>query len=263
MAVRKIIRIDEDKCDGCGLCVPACPEGALRIVAGKAKLVSEIYCDGLGACLGECPQDAITIEEREAVPFDQEAVKKHLAGIQTVERKRTEHHSQPDVRSQAGCPGTMFRTFGENKVHTKGSVVEKSGGSSSRLTNWPIQLHLVPINAPYFNEADLLIAADCVPFSYPGFHENFLAGRTLLIGCPKLDDVNAYFEKLVEIFRQNDIRSVAVAYMEVPCCFGLLRMVEIALQKAGKNVPLSTVKIGLRGDIKENQMTPAVREEVG
>ncbi len=217
MATRKIVRIDEEKCDGCGLCVPACPEGAIQIIDGKARLVSETYCDGLGACLGHCPRDAITIEEQEAEPFDEEAVKGHLEVQHPVE---------------AGCPSTQVLQF-EN---------------SSQLSQWPIQLTLVPPKAPYLSNAELLVAADCTAFAYPHFHQELLKGKTILIGCPKLDDVQFHVEKLTQIFRENNIASVTVAHMEVPCCFGLTYIVKEALSQAGKDIPVEDVTISIKGE---------------
>ena len=208
MAVRNVVSIDEEKCDGCGECVPACAEGAIQIVDGKARLISETYCDGLGACLGECPQDAITIEEREAEEFDEDAVRRHL----------------------------------EKESAAAAEVV-------SRLGNWPVQIQLLPAKAPYFEGASLLIAADCVPFAYADFHSEFLEGKTLLIGCTKLDSAEFYRKKLAQIFIQNDIKSIDVVYMEVPCCFGLVHLVHESIKESGKDIPLTLIKVGIRGDI--------------
>ncbi|UCD16424.1 MAG: 4Fe-4S binding protein [Candidatus Zixiibacteriota bacterium] len=250
MPIRKVIRIDDDKCDGCGLCVPACAEGAIQIVNGKARLVSETYCDGLGNCLGECPQGAITIEEREAPAFDPDAVKRHL------EDKKTEPGIQslpvaPDSPQPfRGCPGAMARELRPNRAASE-PVTSGSVPTSPQLGNWPIQLHLVPTYAPYFENARLLIAADCAPFAMPDFHSSMLAGRILLIGCPKLDDTERYLQKLTAIFSHNEILSVELAFMEVPCCYGLVRLVQIALKDSGKDIPLSLVKIGIRGEVLE------------
>jgi Fe-S-cluster-containing hydrogenase component 2 len=228
---RKLVRIDEDKCDGCGLCVPACPEGAIQIIDGKARLVSEIYCDGLGACLGHCPKDAITIEEREAEPFDEEAVKTHL-----------EAHRH----AAAACPSAQVMQF-EKPAATE-PVTSEQVPAKSELAQWPIQLTLVPPQAPYLNNADLLVAADCIPFAYPNFHQDLLKGKTILIGCPKLDDVQFYIEKLAQIFSHNNIASVTVAHMEVPCCFGLTYIVKEALSSAGKDIPLEDITISIKGE---------------
>ena len=243
MPVREIVRIDEEKCDGCGQCVPACAEGAIQIVDGKARLVSEMFCDGLGACLGECPNDAITIEQRDAHEFDEEAAKRHV-----------EVSGDPAGAADAApasCPGSAA------KVIERCELVERAGepgGPSkmpSRLGNWPVQLQLVPPEAPYFDGAHLLIAADCVPFAFADFHDALLADRTLIIGCPKLDNAGFYRKKLAQIFIRNDIRAVDVAYMEVPCCFGLVHLVHESLKESGKKIPLTLVKVGIRGDVIE------------
>ena len=247
---RKVVRIDEEKCDGCGLCVPSCAEGAIRVVDGKARLVSETYCDGLGACLGECPQGAITIEEREADVFDEGAVKEYLV-------KRQEEIPAPPAAPPPefrGCPGSLARMLGGNdtareKTET-GAATEQL---SSRLRNWPVQLKLAPLSAPYFQGAKLLVSADCAAYSYADFHRGFMEDRTVLIGCPKLDDVELYLNKLRAIFAGNDIRSVEVLYMEVPCCGGLVQLVRRALEESGKSVPLRLVRIGIRGDILEER----------
>jgi len=240
MATRKIVRIDEEKCDGCGLCIPNCVEGALQIDNGKAKLISEKFCDGLGACLGHCPQDAIVIIEREAQDFDEKAVEVHLD-------KKHETQPQPVF---AGCPSSRTMHF---KVPDSRMEADSAIPSVSMLSQWPVQLRLVPVNAPYFQNADLLIVADCVPFAYSNFHQDFLKGKALVVGCPKLDDIQYYKEKLSEIFKTNSIKSVTVPYMEVPCCFGLVKATEDAIAASGKKIPLKKVKIGIRGDIKNEE----------
>lgn len=246
MPVRKIITIDEEKCDGCGLCVPACAEGAIRIIDGKARLVSETYCDGLGACLGECPQEAITIEERPADNFDPEAVKKHLdTNKATVSSELPMHSGQATFPA---CPGSAMHSLKPSAE----PVSEKFSPFSSRLANWPVQFNLVPPRAPYFDGADLLIAADCAPLAYPDFHRRFLDGKVALIGCPKLDDIGAYVEKLSAIFGGNDIKSIEVVFMEVPCCGGLIQLVHRARQNSGKEIPVRLTKIGIRGEIMES-----------
>ncbi len=269
MATRKIVTIDEDKCTGCGLCVPSCAEGAIQIVDGKAKLIGENLCDGLGACLGDCPEDAIRIEEREAEDFDEVAVQKHLEN-KKLARGESRRESQVPGRAEDGaaakpapafaCPGMALKDLrgGEPALASepKAAAAAAATEEPSRLQNWPIQLGLVPIAAPWFQDASLAIAADCVPFAYAGFHERFLAAqegenRPLLIGCPKLDDPAAYEEKLTQIFARNDILSVEVLYMEVPCCHGLVRIVENALAKSGKDIPLRLTQIGIRGGIRD------------
>jgi len=257
MAIRKVVKIDETKCNGCGACVPSCAEGAIQVVGGKARLVSDVYCDGLGACLGECPQGAISIEEREAVAFDEAKAHQHVARQKAAE--------QPP----AGCPGTMARTLRPAAVPHGGGCPgtlarqfqPKGGGccgaegepapAASELANWPLQLHLVPPTAPYLQGADLLFAADCVGFALPDFHARLLRGKQLVIACPKLDDTDAYLEKLTELFARSAVRSVEVAHMEVPCCFGLRRLVEMAIQRAGVDVPLTVTKVGIGGDVLE------------
>jgi Fe-S-cluster-containing hydrogenase component 2 len=214
-AVRKIVRIDEEKCNGCGLCMPSCHEGALQIINGKARLVSEIYCDGLGACLGECPQGAITIEERASEEFNEKAVKARF-------EKKEEKLTIPTIASK-----------------------------SSALAQWPIQLHLVNPKAPYFQDADLMVVADCVPFAYSNFHQDFLKEKSIVVGCPKLDDVEFYEEKLAEIFRQSKIKSITVVNMEVPCCYGLHYIVKKAMERSGKNIPIEQMIIGIKGERKQ------------
>jgi NAD-dependent dihydropyrimidine dehydrogenase PreA subunit len=237
MTTRKVVKIDEEKCTGCGLCIPNCAEGALQIIDGKARLVSEKFCDGLGACLGHCPEDAITVIEREAEDFDKKAVEVHL-------HKRTEAQHQPVF---TGCPSSRSMHFKVNETESGKEVI---GSSVSMLSHWPVQLKLVPINAPYFQDADFLVTADCVPFAYANFHQDFLKGKAVVVGCPKLDDVKYYKEKLAEIFKANSIKSITVPYMEVPCCFGLVKATEDAIAASGKNIPLKKIKIGIRGEIK-------------
>jgi len=236
MSKRKIVKIDEEKCTGCGLCIPNCAEGALQIVDGKARLVKEVYCDGLGACLGHCPEGAITIEERDAKAFDEKATEKH------VEKLKEKEKALP-----CGCPGTAVKMIKRQATSDKR---QGKRNTESELANWPVQLMLVPTQAPYLKDADLLIAADCTAFSYPDFHQDFLKGRVLLLGCPKLDAATIYEEKLAEIFKMNDIKSITVLHMEVPCCFGLIQIVNEALRLSGKKIPLKEVTIGIKGDVK-------------
>ncbi len=239
MVSRSLVRIREEKCTGCGLCILACAEGALKIVDGKVKLIDEQYCDGLGACIGECPEGAITIEEREAKQFDERAVEEHLRAKNKV---LTGHSVHPIHHS---CPSTQVVRL-ERK--TRKETVNTPEKRESMLSQWPVQLTLLPAKAPFFENADLLIAADCVPFAYANFHSDFLKDRTLVIGCPKLDDAEFYKEKLAEIFKRSDIRSVTVINMEVPCCFGLYRLVKEAVNSSGKDVLLKQETISINGE---------------
>ncbi len=240
--VRKIVEIDEEKCDGCGLCVPNCAEGAIEIIDGKARLVSETYCDGLGACLGHCPRDAIRIIERQADPFDEQAVEQRLKSIQ-----------QSGASSPAnGCPGASLQVFSPAAGSAQsgspaGAHSEAATSGKSALGQWPIQFHLVPPGAPFLAGSDLLLAADCVPFAYADFHTDLLPGRTLLVGCPKLDDVQSYVGKLAQIISTADLQSITVARMTVPCCGGLMWLVRTAMERAGKQVPVEEVIISIDG----------------
>jgi len=235
--IREIVKIDEEKCNGCGLCVPACAEGAIRIVDGKARLLADNLCDGLGACLGDCPMDAITIEKREADEFDEEAVEEHLA---------TGAGKEPVPSApQGGCPSARLMSFEKQEP-----AAGEAGPRPSALRQWPVQMHLVPPSAPFLKDADLLLAADCVPFAYADFHRDFLQDKALLIGCPKLDDGQAYLQKLTAILAGNDIKRLTVLHMEVPCCSGLIAIARQALAASGKDVPLETVRIGIQGERK-------------
>ncbi|HBM15854.1 MAG TPA: 4Fe-4S ferredoxin [Lentisphaeria bacterium] len=235
---RKIIEIDQDKCNGCGQCVSACHEGAIQLVNGKAKLVSDVYCDGLGACIGDCPVDAIRIIEREAEEFSEKAVKAR----NTKEAAHKNHSS-----SHSGCPGMAIRSFTKNEAVR--AVNSPRGEVPSELTQWPIQLKLVPVNAPFWENASVLIAADCSAFSMGAFHGKLLKGKKLVIACPKLDDTSNYVEKITAIIRENNLRDLTVIYMEVPCCRGLVAIVTEALSQSGKNIPLNLVKLSLDGNI--------------
>jgi len=249
MATRKIVKIDTEECNGCGLCIPNCAEGALQIVDGKAKLISERFCDGLGACLGHCPQDAITVIEREAEEFDEKAVELH----------HKKHGVKPEPKPQPvfnGCPSSKPMHF---RVSESGVESTSAAPSVSQLSHWPVQLKLVPINAPYFQDTDLLIVADCVPFAYPDFHQDFLKGKAVVVGCPKLDDIQFYKEKLTEIVKTNSIKSVTVSYMEFPCCFGLVKATEDAIKTSGKKIPLIKVKIGIRGKILPEEQVGTIQ----
>lgn len=272
MAAREIILIDEELCNGCGQCIPNCHEGALKLVDGKARLISDLFCDGLGACIGHCPLDAISIELREAVPYDEKEVMKTIVqkGPNTI-REHLQHlkdhnaidlmnlgiqyleenaYEVPEGFSQGeklacGCCADEVKSL---ETATFSIVKDKR---PSRLGTWPVQIHLVPPHAPFLNEADLVITADCVPFAYPEFHEDFLKGNVALVGCPKLDDTQAYFEKLTSIFEQNEFNSVTVVHMEVPCCFGLPRLVGAAVQASGKNINIRDITVTTSGGIKE------------
>lgn len=271
MAKRKIISIDEKKCNGCGLCVPNCPEGAIRIIEHKARLISDLFCDGLGACIGRCPQGAITIEEREAAAYDEDKVmanivkqgpnviKAHLEHLRerrelvylkqaadflkkkniNITLDEAAHHAPGGF----GCPGSRMMDFRKKTPQ----AVKGNLSVDSELGQWPVQLRLVPAHAPYFEDADLLIAADCVPFAYASFHQDLLKGKILLVGCPKLDDISLYQEKLRQIFTENNIKSVTCAHMEVPCCFGLLSAINEALKGSGKKIPFRDITISIKG----------------
>ena len=228
MGKRKIVRIDEQKCNGCGECIPNCREAAIQIINNKARLISDIFCDGLGACLGHCPQGAITIEEREAEAFD--------------ENKAMENRS---ANAPGGCPGARVMEF---KVKKGPGPKREIPVNESELANWPVQIMLVPPLAPYLDKAHLLIAADCVGFAYADFHQGLLKGRALLVGCPKLDDTRIYQEKFTQIFRQNDIKSVTHAHMEVPCCFALTGIIKEAISASGKDIPFQEAIISIKGE---------------
>ncbi len=254
MVQRKIVQIDEAKCDGCGLCVPSCAEGAIEIVDGKARLVADLYCDGLGACLGECPQGAITIVQREAEPFDEEAAQQQAAKLPRTSCPA----ASGGAPVQTACPGSMVRNLqldlGESPSSSATeSSTEASAASPTRceLANWPIQLHLVPPNAPFLRNADLLLVADCVPFALADFHKRLLRKRPVVVGCPKLDDASSYVEKLAGIVAASNIQSLTVIHMEVPCCTGLVRIAEEALRISGRSTPLEDVTISIRGKIIE------------
>jgi len=243
--IRKIVKIDEEKCNGCGLCVPSCHEGAIQIVNGKAKVVKESYCDGLGACLGECPQDAITLEEREAEVFDAAAAEaaKHVPAAPAPAPVHA-HAASP-----CGCPGSRAMAFAHKPAVA--AVAGKQAPVASELQQWPVQLQLVPVQAPYWADADLLIAADCVAVAFGDFQQRLLKNKKVIIACPKLDNTENYVDKLANIFMINSIKSVTVAFMEVPCCSALVRIVRAALEQSGKTLPLHLTRIGLEGGIEE------------
>jgi ferredoxin len=241
MTIRNIIHIDEEKCNGCGQCIVDCAEAALQIVNGKAKLIKEIYCDGLGACLGSCPTGALSIEQRESAQFDEEATEKHME--ETKKKKET----------FCGCPSTRSVDFAGNSV-TQQTTAE----TKPELTNWPVQLKLIATNAPYLNDADLLLAADCTAFSAVNFHSRFIKGKKLVIACPKLDDAQLYYEKLTEMFRTNSIKSITVIRMEVPCCGGLIYLTKESVKASGKDIPIKEIVIGIKGDILGEGKTPLI-----
>jgi len=277
MAKRKIIKIDETNCNGCGLCIPNCPEGAIQIIDGKARLISDLFCDGLGACIGHCPQGAITIEEREAQEYDERKVMEnivkqgenvirahllHLKGHNQkeylkqaldylkekglknyLEESITEEHKHHEISS--GCPGSKIMDFRQKERFKEEKATVKA---ESQLKTWPIQLMLVPPFAPYLNNADLLIAADCVPFAYADFHQDLLKDKVLLVGCPKLDDIKVYQEKINQTFKNNNINSITYAHMEVPCCFGLVSIIKQAISESGKDIPFKEVVISIKGE---------------
>ena len=233
---RRIIEIDENKCNGCGACAAACHEGAIAMVDGKARLMRDDYCDGLGDCLPTCPTGAITFVEREAAAYDEQAV---------MENKQRKMQNE-GITLPCGCPG-QSRNIQRQEAHT---VETPQAQQTSHLSQWPVQIKLVPVNAPYFDGARLLIAADCTAYAYAAFHERFIKGHITLVGCPKLDDVD-YSEKLTQIIRENDIKSVTVVRMEVPCCGGLELAAKKALQQSGKFIPWQVVTVTVDGRLVE------------
>lgn len=241
MAIRNIVKIDEEKCNGCGQCVSACAEGAIQIINGKARLVKDSYCDGLGACLGHCPQDAITVEKREAAEFDEEAAMAHVKAIANTP-PATETNDKPFV-----CPGSMMKTMNRPTCDSRSD--DTATENPSQLSHWPVQMMLVSPNAPYFKDADLLWAADCVPFAYADFHKRFLAGKSVIMGCPKLDDTQLYAEKLAEILTIGKPKSLTVLHMEVPCCSGMTRIAKEAIISSGAKIKFDDVTININGDI--------------
>jgi len=274
MPKRKIIKIDEEKCNGCGLCIPNCPEGAIQIINKKARLISDLFCDGLGACLGKCPQGAISIEEREATAYSERQVMENIVkqgkDVIAAHLKHLAEHNQEEYLREAvnflkekgiemkpentehlhhgGCPGMKMADL-RKKTHTQNP--NAANYTESQLNQWPIQLHLLNPDAPYFNDADLLFAADCVPFSYANFHNKFLKGKILIIFCPKLDNSNeVYVEKITRILKNKNIKSITLVHMEVPCCFGLVNIVQQGVAQSGKNIIIKDYTISLQGEIK-------------
>ncbi len=276
---RQIIEIDDKKCNGCGLCVPSCPEGALQVIDGKARLVSDLFCDGLGACIGECPEGAISVIEREAQPYDEAKVMENIikAGPNTIKAhlKHLKDHGQEKYYTQAvdilkqkcipmpeeetepacvseGCPGLKGQQIEQKTSPQKPS----SGEIRSELRQWPIQLHLLNPNAPYLENADLLISADCAPFAFASFHSQFIKDKIVINLCPKLDKgIDQYIDKLAQIFKTKNIRSIHIVRMEVPCCGGIEFIVKKALEKAGKTHPTARSIITIHGNIKEEEAT--------
>jgi len=286
MVKRNIIKIDEQKCNGCGACIPNCPEGALQVIDGKARLISDLFCDGLGACIGECPEGAIEVEEREAQKYDEAIVMGNIAkqGENTIAAhlKHLKDHNETGYYNEAlkyleknkipipaekikvseksccndeaaggSCPGSKIEYINEVKEADKPDAAESflKAKQESMLSQWPIQINLIPPQASFLENADLLIAADCVPFSYSNFHSDFLKGKILMIGCPKFDDKQSYLEKLTEIFNIHNIKSVTVVHMEVPCCFALPNLVKQAIASSGKIIPFAQVNISIKGKI--------------
>jgi len=273
MTKRKIISIDEERCNGCGLCIPNCPEGALQMIDGKARLISDLFCDGLGACIGECPQGAIAIAEREAQPYDEKKVMANIAAqgpnVIAAHLEHLKGHGEKEYLKQAveylrqngievpsrephaghghggGCPGSAVKDFRDKKAP---AAARPSNRRQSQLGQWPVQIRLVPPRAPFLQDADLLIAADCVPFAYADFHDDLLAGTVLLVGCPKLDDIEYYREKISEIIKTNDLRSVTYAHMEVPCCSGLTGVIQDAIAASGRKIPFKEAVISIKGE---------------
>jgi Pyruvate/2-oxoacid:ferredoxin oxidoreductase delta subunit len=270
---REVIRINEEKCTGCGDCIPGCPEGALQVIDGKARLISDLFCDGLGACIGNCPEDAIEIEEREAEPYDEYKVMENVvkAGRNVIKAhlKHLNDHSQKDFLKQAieflndrnievpnykeektfecGCPSSMTMDLTGNEPTTN---METPNTTRAELRNWPVQLQLLNPNASYFKNADLIISADCAPFAYANFHQRFLRDKILIILCPKLDKtIDQYIDKLAEIFEKQDIKSISIVHMEVPCCSGIETIIRRALEKAQKNIIIKDYTISINGDI--------------
>lgn len=271
MSKRKIINIDQNKCDGCGLCLPNCPEGAIQIIDNKARLVSDLFCDGLGACLGHCPKGAITIEERDAQDYDERKVMENIVKQgKNVVKAHLEHlkeHNEdkylnealnylkeknieiklesPRGHAHGSCPGSQIMDF---RKEPPGPFEDKPLNQKSQLKTWPVQLMLVSPLASYLNDADLLISADCVSYAYANFHNDLLRDKVLIVGCPKLDDTKIYEGKLKQIIQNNNIKSITYAHMEVPCCFGLIDIIKDAIAASGKNIPFKEAVISIKGE---------------
>ncbi|RJR33842.1 MAG: 4Fe-4S ferredoxin [Deltaproteobacteria bacterium] len=245
MERRSIVRIDQEKCDGCGLCVPSCAEGAIQIVDGKAQLLADQFCDGLGACLGECPQGALIIEEREAESFVGPAPGSPADQDPAHHAAPAPHPAPAPAPEPFVCPGSRMQQF------QRPQAVPEGGGSA--LGHWPIKLSLVSPKAPFLKDAALLVAADCAPFAAGDFHSRYLQGRALVCGCPKFDNVEAHVAKLTEIIKQNDIKEITIVNMEVPCCFGIVQIVRQALQASGKEVPVTICTLATTGQLLQQQ----------
>jgi len=280
MAKRKIIKIDEEKCNGCGACIPNCPEGALQVIDGKARLISDIFCDGLGACVGECPQGAMSTEEREAEPYDEKKTMEnivkcgentiiahlnHLKGhgetgylneaLEFLEEKGIEvdldkKTCDEESKLPCGCPGSKVMDFSEEK----GSGVDESGTRVSQLRQWPVQLFLVPPNAPYFQGKDIILVADCVGYALGDFHKDYLKDKSIAIACPKLDsNIDMYVEKLTSLIDDAKINTLTVMTMEVPCCSGLLSIAKKAVDNASRKIPVKSIVVGIKGEILKEE----------
>ncbi|MBU4176767.1 MAG: ATP-binding protein [Desulfurivibrionaceae bacterium] len=248
--LRKIIEIDENLCTGCGECIINCAEGALQIVDGKARMLAEKYCDGLGACLGHCPTGALRIIEREAEDFDEEAVEELLKN-----RNAPQAHPAPPV---GGCPSARLQTFAPaTPCQAANAPVQLAAASGSALSHWPVQIRLVPPSAPFLKDADLLIAADCVPVAYPDFHRNLLSGKVVMVGCPKFDEAESAIAKFAEIFASSGIKSITMAIMEVPCCSNMRHIVSQALSRSGTAIPVREVVISARGELLRQGEMPS------
>jgi len=247
---RKIIEIDYELCDGCGQCVPACAEGAIQVIDGKARLVDEKYCDGLGACLGGCPTGALSVVKRDAEGFDEGAVKEHL-------RSMAQKTLGKGAVLPCGCPSTHVQILAPPVSSLEATEPHMQERPVSALSHWPVQIGLVPPGAPFLKGAHLLVVADCVPVAYPHFHQDFLKGKVVMVGCPKFDDVQGYLEKFVEIFEAADIKSVTVPIMEVPCCSGLPVILKQAMKEARKEIPMEQVVISAMGGVLKKERLAA------